>query len=119
MKEVMNAGESFAHIRRWADARNIIIGSTPERQALKLGSEMGELFDHVAKKDIAAVKDDIGDCMVVLTIIAAQCNLSVEECLQQAYDDIKDRRGVMYNGVFVKSTDARYPSIIAELGLPA
>jgi len=42
---------------------------------------------------------------VVLTILAMQTNTSVEECAELAYSEIKDRKGKMINGVFVKESD--------------
>ncbi|WGN90807.1 putative NTP pyrophosphohydrolase [Burkholderia phage vB_BglM_WTB] len=36
-------------------------------------------------------------------------------CLTNAWSDIKDRQGVMYNGVFVKSTDPNYAAALAAL----
>lgn len=36
-------------------------------------------------------------------------------CYAAAYDTIKDRKGVMYDGVFIKESDERYASIMAEL----
>ena len=69
----------------------------------KLIQEAGELSDSICKgKDI---RDDIGDMMVVLINIMARNNLSMQECLQVAYDDIKDRKGRMIDGVFVKESD--------------
>ena len=49
--------------------------------------------------------DDIGDMMVVLINIAERNGLSISECLAQAWDDIKDRKGKMVDGVFVKEAD--------------
>jgi NTP pyrophosphatase (non-canonical NTP hydrolase) len=71
---------------------------------LKLVSEVGELADNIAKgRD---VKDDIGDCLVVLNNLAAMSGTTLNACLQVAYDDIKDRRGVMnHNGIFIKEAD--------------
>ena len=40
--------------------------------------------------------------MVVLTILAAQHNLRIESCTKAAYEEIKDRKGTMIDGVFVK-----------------
>lgn len=55
---------------RWARDRGIIQNGTPLSQALKLGSEFGELCNNLAhNKPIA---DDIGDCLVVCTILAKQ-----------------------------------------------
>lgn len=169
--------ELIQKIEQWATDRNIIKGSKPIDQAMKLFSEFGELADNVGKgRDC---RDDIGDCAVVMAIIMTQCGLSfhayaenlnfisqydikynvsqlgsnisefvsdiatnyeisdnsdafiwcieylnviamqigssLEECIQIAYNDIKDRKGVMYNGVFVKSTDPQYEAILKEL----
>ena len=90
-------------IEQWHHDRNLIEGSTDKDQYLKLIQEAGELSDSICKgKDI---RDDIGDMMVVLINIMARKNLSMEECLQVAYDDIKDRKGRMIDGVFVKESD--------------
>ena len=51
------------------------------------------------------VKDDIGDMIVVLINIAERNNLSLTQCLEEAYNDIKDRKGKMIDGVFVKESD--------------
>jgi len=51
------------------------------------------------------IKDGIGDVVVTLVIIAAQLEISFEECVALAYDEIKDRKGKMINGVFVKEGD--------------
>ena len=90
-------------IKLWHHQRNLIEGSTDKDQFLKLVQEVGELSDSLCKgKDI---RDDIGDIMVVLINIAERNNLSIEECLEVAYDDIKDRKGRMVDGVFVKEED--------------
>ena len=52
-----------------------------------------------------AVKDAIGDTVVTLIILAQQMGWTLEECLQAAWDEIKDRTGEMRDGVFVKSED--------------
>ena len=106
----------IAKVETWAHDRNIIDGSKPNHQVLKLMSEVGELADNVAKgchKD--KVADDIGDCLVVLTILAAQYELTLEGCLQTAYDDIKNRGGVLVDGIFIKNTDPEYAGAVAKL----
>ena len=187
--------ELIAKIEQWANDRNIIKGSKPIDQAMKLFSEFGELADNVGKgRDC---RDDIGDIFVVLTIIGAQTDIgmwesiendyidsedpdyeynkvtnnlrfgmlentpikelvielqdklagffsesydlngeyddhilssveilnaiavsnghTLEECVQIAYDDIKDRKGIMSNGVFIKESDPAYESIIKAI----
>ena len=40
--------------------------------------------------------------IVVLTNIAERHGLTIEECAEHAYDEIKDRKGRMVDGVFIK-----------------
>ena len=148
-------------VRMWAEERNILLGSTPIDQSMKLFSEFGELADNIGKgRD---TKDDIGDVLVVTIIMSTQMNFDIipeysaititgldqftdkqlalslnmalcsfvmmpdnesilqvlsmlsmlaaikgstlAECLGVAYDDIKDRKGHMENGVFIKESD--------------
>ncbi len=90
-------------IGQWHRDRNLINGSTDKDQYMKLIQEAGELSDSLCKgKDI---KDDIGDIMVVLINIMVRNNLTMQECLAVAYEDIKDRKGKMIDGVFVKEGD--------------
>lgn len=88
----------------WSETRGILKHSSVQAQGLKLVSEIGELSDNIAKgRD---VKDDIGDCLVVLNNLALMHETTLAECLQVAYDDIKDRKGKMQpNGVFIKESD--------------
>lgn len=180
--------ELIQKIEQWAHDRNIINGSKPIDQAMKLFSEFGELADNVGKgRDC---RDDVGDVFVVLTIMAKQTEIglwetikedysnhdvvhgmfsqiayeaepvknrvielgeslvglfqygfelsgeydelflesvvilnsiahnkgyTLEECVQIAYNDIKDRKGVMYNGVFVKESDPSYQDILDKI----
>lgn len=89
-------------IRKWADDRNLIQGATPAAQYQKLLEEVGELGRALIEDDAEKVKDGIGDCAVVLTILASQCGMTLEECMDAAYEEIKDRKGKMVNGIFVK-----------------
>lgn len=95
----------FDNIRRWAAARNLIQGSTPEKQFTKLIEEIGELATGLAKKRDDLVMDGIGDAVVVLTILAAQRGVNIEACIDMAWDEIKDRKGRCVDGVFVKEAD--------------
>ena len=87
----------------WHLARNLIHGSTDKDQVLKLIQEVGELSDSICKEQSPI--DDIGDIMVVLINIALRNNLSLTDCLNHAYNDIKDRKGRMIDGIFVKEGD--------------
>jgi len=90
-------------IANWHHERNLIDGATNMSQFAKLISEAGELSNNIAKgKDC---RDDIGDMIVVLINIAERNGYTIEECLAQAWNDIKDRKGKMINGTFVKEAD--------------
>lgn len=161
-------------VRQWAVDRNLIEGSKPEAQCVKLIEEYGELARGIAKKDEALIKDSIGDTLVVCIILAAQlgsdsfsidklifersevnsanvreklvmngatelgaisyfinvtnrdidrcigniyalCDTLAEiaylykwslvDCLEAAYNEIKDRKGRMVDGIFIKEGD--------------
>lgn len=152
------------NIENWAEDRNLIEGSTPQKQFIKLMEEFGELCCGVAKNKPDVIKDSIGDCFVVTVILkcqfktnlfirpnslnknldvslviarvardaalipksdlSAQVKLEIicgivrhlmdvsflldvdfESCVQAAWDEIKDRKGRMIDGVFVKEGD--------------
>ena len=167
----MKEKELIEKIEQWAEERNLIKGSSIKKQTLKMIEEFGELCGGVAKGNINIIKDSIGDCFVVLTIMNAQCrnestetnanqshlleptghfrassidkallraaakignfankttppddwdvncltnylfliskmtNLDFWDCVQYAYEQIKDRKGRMIDGVFVKEED--------------
>jgi NTP pyrophosphatase (non-canonical NTP hydrolase) len=95
----------FEDIRQWAHARNIIRGATPEKQFVKLIEEVGELANGIAKSRLDEIMDGIGDAVVVLTVLAEQYDITIEHCIELAWNEIKDRKGRMVNGIFVKEAD--------------
>ena len=99
----------FVNIRGWAEARNLVHGSNPQAQFTKLIEEAGELATGISKKREDLVMDGIGDMVVVLTILAAQHGFTIEQAIEQAielaWDEIKDRKGRMVDGVFIKEAD--------------
>ena len=105
-EELAARANPFCRILLWAQDRNLIEGSTPKDQLCKLVEEVGELADGIGKIDVNEIADAIGDCAVVLTILAAQYSLDFERCVEVAYNEIKDRKGRMVDGMFVKEEDA-------------
>ena len=91
-------------IEQWAKDRNLHTAD-PNKQVLKLGEEFGELCEGMAKGKPDVVKDSIGDMYVVMTILSMQLGLDVRECISQAYDEIKGRKGKMIDGIYVKEED--------------
>jgi NTP pyrophosphatase (non-canonical NTP hydrolase) len=95
--------ELIAKVVTWHHDRNLISGSTEKDQTLKLIQEVGELADNVCKGK--GIEDDIGDILVVLINLCERRGFNLYYCLSYAYNDIKDRRGRMVDGVFVKESD--------------
>ena len=90
-------------IIQWSESRKIIPNSNPESQLLKAVSEMGELADATIKKDKEAVIDAVGDVMVCLINYCALQDIHLVDCMEVAYDQIKNRRGTLLpNGIFQK-----------------
>ena len=92
----------FDLIRDWADERGLYENGDTKTQALKLVEEVGETCRAILKEDYEEVTDGIGDCVVVLTNLAELHGVSIEECIEKAYDEIKNRKGKMANGTYVK-----------------
>lgn len=97
-----NYDELEALVIEWAGEKGILEKGVPDRQAMKTLEECGELVQAVAKDDKDEVQDAIGDVLITLIIQAKMQNLSVVCCLEQAYNVIANRTGVMKNGQFLK-----------------
>jgi hypothetical protein len=101
----------------------IYIDSLPGNPALydghilSIGICFGNLGDAILKNDMDIIYTSIGLSLGYLQMLAQQYELDYIDCVKYAYNEIKDRKGVMYNGAFIKSNDARYPKIMKELGL--
>lgn len=88
----------------WSNERGITVNGKATTQALKLVSEVGELADNIIKD--RDCRDDIGDCLVVLTNLAKLKGYTLSECWDKAYNDIKDRKGYLNeHGNFIKEGD--------------
>ena len=92
----------FDKIREWANERGLYSGGDTKTQTLKLMEEAGEICRAVLKVDKQATMDGIGDCVVVLTNLAELAGTSIEDCIDLAYNEIKNRTGKMSNGTFKK-----------------
>jgi len=92
----------FDLIREWADERGLYENGDAKTQALKLVEEVGETCRAILKEDHDEVIDGIGDCIVVLTNLAELVGVPIEDCIAAAYDEIKNRKGKMANGTYVK-----------------
>ena len=91
-------------IKKWAVDRNVVSGDT-KSQMVKLLEEAGELAEGINKNKQELIIDSIGDIYVVLVILCMQLGLDINDCIKAAYDKIKDRKGKMVDGIFVKEKD--------------
>ena len=100
--EVEKSQDRFQKIRDWADERGLYDKGDTKTQFCKLMEEAGELGRAVLKDNQVEFVDAIGDMVVVLTNMAMLGGTSIETCIDAAYDEIKNRKGKMVNGTFVK-----------------
>ena len=94
----------FQLIREWAENRGLYSKGDAKTQYIKLQEEAGELAQAILKDDQPEVIDAIGDIVVVLTNLAHLRGVSIEHCIESAYNVINKRKGSMVNGTFVKET---------------
>lgn len=96
---------------KWAADRGITTNGKVITQVMKLMEELGEMASHVAKG--LPISDDIGDCTVVLNNIARLSGTTLNACWNEAYDEIKDRKGFLTeDGIFIKETDPNYSKYV-------
>jgi NTP pyrophosphatase (non-canonical NTP hydrolase) len=121
----MNFEELVEKVGKWADDRQITENSYPLAQARKTAEEVIELVEAATCmkfneswsetsglqliSNMAAAscekeyKDAVGDIIVTLIVACRTKGIDVVECLNLAYDEIKDRKGHLRpDGVFVK-----------------
>ena len=130
-----NVPNQFAKIAQWHEDRNLIAGATDDSQFEKLLEEVVELYMTIHRNDCnmsplfakydlqemigklhskgrikqapegKTIEDDVGDINVVLINLLERNGFTMQQCLDVAWNDIKDRKGKMIDGVFVKEAD--------------
>lgn len=88
---------------QWAADKNLLKPENSFKQYIKTVSEVGELGDALIKQDALGIIDGLGDVLVTLIILSEQLSLDLEDCLESAYNEIKNRSGVTKNGTFIKN----------------
>lgn len=103
----------------WAKERNILEGSTAIKQLDKTSEEFNELqravseysvykmleLEGASKEAHSEIVDAFGDILVTLIIAAHMLGVDLEVALEAAWEEIKDRKGVLRNGKFIKEAD--------------
>lgn len=105
----MNLKNEFKPIEDWAKDKRIIQDGNMIQQYVKFQEEAGELAKAILKNDKTNVIDAIGDIVVTLVSLSKQAalhfeddNISIENCINTAYNVIKNRKGIIKNGDFHK-----------------
>ena len=92
--------ELIKNINKWFYDRKI---TNIDYQLQKLTEEKGEMVSAYIRGNKEKTKDGIGDMFIVLNGIAKLMGWTLKECVEYAYNEIKDRDGVTKNGTFIKS----------------
>lgn len=108
----MNFEEFENNIVKWATEKGLITDDEliMSKQVVKLNEEVGELCEDFTKRDADEehkkhLVDSIGDTLVVLINFAHQNGYTMQECYEKAWSHIKNRKGKMIDGTFVKDAD--------------
>jgi NTP pyrophosphatase (non-canonical NTP hydrolase) len=107
MHEFMKYEELQTKVIKWAEDRNILENSNAIKQISKTQEELDETLDALKRleqgeESILEVADGIGDMLVTIILLAKTVGLDSVDCLADAYDEIKERKGKMVDGLFVK-----------------
>lgn len=95
-----------ARVLAWASERGIGLYGQTLPQLAKVEEEVQEVHEAIHDFHPAIeVKREIGDVLVTLILLANTLDTDITECLDLAYEKIKDRKGKTINGVFVKAED--------------
>jgi NTP pyrophosphatase (non-canonical NTP hydrolase) len=89
-------------VLQWARDKDLLKSENAFKQTVKLLEEAGELAGAILKGNVEQQKDGLGDCMVVLTILANQLGTDLNYCFNLAYNEIANRTGKTVDGTFIK-----------------
>lgn len=91
-------------INRFTDI-GIVSADNAKTQFMKVTEELGELAEGINKDKPEQIKDSLGDVLVTLILLAEDLNLNLLDCLNSAWNEIKDRKGEVKDGSFIKEED--------------
>ena len=110
MHKFMSYEKLQEKVIEWAKDRNILENSTAIKQIHKTREELYETLSALrdledGKESMLEVADGIGDMLVTIILLAEMVGLSSVDCLADAYEEIKNRKGKMIDGFFVKEKE--------------
>jgi NTP pyrophosphatase (non-canonical NTP hydrolase) len=103
-RTVVGVDQLTEQIERWSYERKLPFQDST-RQFVKIVEEVGELAAADARNNEPGIVDAIGDIYVTLVVYCQQRGIRIEDAIQSAYNEIKDRKGQIIGGTFIKASD--------------
>ena len=105
-------------VLEWADSHDLLHEENAEKQFMKFieevfefKTEMDSFTAEFIYRDLVDIREDMqlemGDIIVTLVILCEDLGIDPMECLEMAYNKIKDRKGKTINGQFYKAEDLK------------
>lgn len=93
--------EVVGNVIQWGRGKGL---NDAKAQLNKVMEEVGEIAHEITRNrfDTPELSDAIGDTLVTIIILSDILGYDPIECLEGAYDVIKDRKGETKNGTFVR-----------------
>jgi len=91
----------FNKVRNWGKIRGLNESSF-QAQYQKVLQEIVEIHEAYISDDFEEVQDAIGDSLVTIINLAKTQDYNAEDCLKKAFDVIELRKGLNFNGIFVR-----------------
>lgn len=102
--EYPSLDESAQNVWKWFDEKGL---SDPVMQTVKMLEEAGEIAHEISRGhyETHEMVDALGDTLVTIIGLCHHLNISPEEALATAYNEIKNRKGKVIDGSFVKEEE--------------
>lgn len=100
----IDTGKLISDVMQWGRAHGL---DDPKAQLNKVIEEVGEIAHEITRNInySTKLKDAIGDTLVTLIILSDILGLSIWDCLDSAYGEIKNRKGKTVNSTFIKDDE--------------
>lgn len=104
-EESLQADKKIALIIKWGREREI---TNPDKQFIKVVEEVAEIGREIVRGryDTDEIMDSLGDAMITIFILSDVLGFDPVEMYYKAYDVIKNRKGKVIEGSFVKEENA-------------
>lgn len=104
--EKLMSKDSFNKIEtnlyQWFDEKELIKEENAPKQFMKVAEELGELSSAIIKNEREKEIDAFGDLLVTIFGLSYMRDIDLLECLNTAWNEIKNRKGKVVDGSFIK-----------------